>query len=139
VDLIADSDCSDLSPDAALALFRVIQEALSNVIKHSGVGEAVVKVRQSRDLVTVRIEDHGCGFDSAIDGGGLGLHSMRERLTQLGGELRVQSRPGGGTTVLGRVPRTKASTAAPNYAAEGVASLPPLRRVSEGRSPNRCR
>jgi PAS domain S-box-containing protein len=109
-----DDDCCDLSPAAALGLFRITQEALSNVLKHSGVMEADVKVRHSQHMVIVRVEDHGCGFNSAIAVGGLGLRSMRERLTPIGGDVNVRSRPGEGTTIEGRVPRTKTRTTRPN-------------------------
>jgi signal transduction histidine kinase len=117
VKLIAEDDCCELSPAAALGLFRIIQEALSNVLKHSGAKDAVVTVRKSQDTARVCIEDDGRGFDPAIDAGGIGLHSMRERLTPMGGQVWIRSRPGEGTKVEARVPRTKPSTAAPICAA----------------------
>jgi signal transduction histidine kinase len=96
---------SDVSPAVALGVFRVAQEALSNVLKHSGVGEATLHFSCSDQVVTIRVEDRGRGFDPRAHSGGLGLVSMRERLQQLGGEVSIESRPGEGTAVEGRVSR----------------------------------
>jgi signal transduction histidine kinase len=102
------SASSDVSPAVSLGLFRVAQEALSNVLKHSGVGEATLHFSCSDRVVTIRVEDRGRGFDPRAHGGGLGLVSMRERLLQLGGEVAIESRPGEGTAVEARVPRSAA-------------------------------
>ena len=113
--LVADDHCSDLAPDVALGLFRIVQEALSNVLKHSGLRDAVVTLRRSADdMVVVRVEDRGCGFDPNGYGDGLGLVSMRERLTPLGGELEIRSRPRKGTVVEARVPLGRARPATPS-------------------------
>ena len=104
----SDAASSDVSAAVALGLFRVAQEALSNVRKHSGVGEATLHFSCSDRVVTIRVEDRGRGFDPRAHGGGLGLVSMRERLVQLGGEVAIESRPGEGTAVEARVPRSAA-------------------------------
>ncbi len=100
-----DAASSDVSPEAALGLFRIAQEALTNVLKHSGVREATMRLSASDGFVTLAVEDHGCGFEPQMRENGLGLLSMRERLLPLGGELEIRSRPRGGTTIEARVPR----------------------------------
>jgi signal transduction histidine kinase len=104
----SDAAHSEVSTAVALGLFRVAQEALSNVLKHSGVGEATLHFSCSDQVVTIRVEDRGRGFDARAHGGGLGLVSMRERLLQLGGEVAIESRPGEGTAVEARVPLSAA-------------------------------
>lgn len=105
VAVTADDVARTLSAEAELGLFRIVQESLSNVLKHSGVQDALVVLRGVNDAVTVHVEDHGRGFDAHADFEGLGLLSMKERLTPIGGEVHVHSRPDGGTTVDARVPR----------------------------------
>ena len=82
------------------ALFRVAQEALANVARHSGAGHAEVDLIYAADTITLRVADDGRGFDpSRNPGGGFGLQSMRERLVRLGGHVNVESAPGKGTRV----------------------------------------
>ena len=82
------------------ALFRVAQEALANVARHSGAGHAEIDLIYTADNVTLRVADDGRGFDpSRGPGGGFGLQSMRERLVRLGGHVNVESAPGKGTRV----------------------------------------
>jgi signal transduction histidine kinase len=97
---------ADLSADVSLCLFRVVQEALNNVVRHSNTDRADVHLSQEGRQITVRITDAGKGFNvtTASNRGGLGLVGMRERLASLGGTLVVQSRPGAGTTVTASVP-----------------------------------
>jgi signal transduction histidine kinase len=87
------------------ALYRIVQEALTNVVKHAQAGAvSVVVTRQASSAVAV-IEDDGRGFDPAAPAdGGLGLEGMRERIGLLDGRLRIESRPGGGTTIVAEVP-----------------------------------
>ena len=94
-----------ISPDSERAVYRLVQECLTNVAKHSGASRASVRVRRSPDNVAVEVEDDGCGFEverPAADG--FGLIGMRERATMAGGTLRVASTPGEGTTVRATVP-----------------------------------
>ncbi len=82
------------------ALFRVAQEALANVARHSGAERAEVDLVYTPDNLTLRVADDGRGFDPAADpGDGFGLQSMRERVERLGGRVSVESAPGEGTTV----------------------------------------
>jgi signal transduction histidine kinase len=95
-------------PDAVLCLYRIAQEALQNVVKHSGSRHASVELSGTADMIRLRICDDGVGFEpgtmSANDG--LGLISMRERLLLVGGEIAIDSRPSGGTRIDVRIPVT---------------------------------
>ena len=92
------------------ALYRIVQEALTNVARHSGARRASILVERRDGHVVAVVEDDGCGFEpdrvGVRDGGtGLGLLGMRERCTLLGGSLEVESTPGGGgTTLFVRIP-----------------------------------
>src|SRR5829696_1024495 len=82
------------------ALFRIAQEALANVARHSGAGHAEVDLIYVAGTTTLRVADDGSGFDTSRNpGGGFGLQSMRERLVRLGGHVDVESAPGKGTRV----------------------------------------
>jgi two-component system NarL family sensor kinase len=95
--------------EASLCLFRVAQEAIRNVHKHSGCREALVELDEISGSLRLRISDRGSGFDptSAETSQGLGLLSMEERLRSMGGELFVHSRPGGGTCIEASIPATQ--------------------------------
>jgi len=90
----------------ALCLFRIVQEALRNVVKHSKAVEAKVELCGHRDRIDLCISDSGTGFssESAQTKRGLGLISMRERLRLIGGHLAVESEPSCGTQIHVRVP-----------------------------------
>ena len=101
------SDVSDALPfEIGLALFRVLQEALHNIVKHSGAKRADVQVMHRANEIHLVIKDSGTGFDTeaAKQGGGLGLTSMKERLHLMNGQLHIESTPHLGTTILARVP-----------------------------------
>jgi PAS domain S-box-containing protein len=95
-----------VEPDIALCLFRVLQEALQNAVRHSGSLHCAVHLATRREVLTLTVRDGGCGFDpeSGPPDRGLGLTSMRERLKLVAGELVIDSTPGSGTTVVARVP-----------------------------------
>jgi two-component system, NarL family, sensor histidine kinase UhpB len=100
-----------LTPEAELALYRIIQEALSNVARHSAARRAWIRMRVAgRQVVTV-IEDDGRGFAIAADhaGGALGLFGMQERAGYVGGALDVDSEPGAGTRVRVTIPVAEAA------------------------------
>ena len=98
-----------VSADAALCLFRVTQEALQNVVKHSGARAATVRLAQAPQNIRLHVSDGGKGFaGSTNDGVGLGLLSMRERVHTAGGRIVIRSVPGQGTRVAVTLP-----TAAP--------------------------
>jgi PAS domain S-box-containing protein len=89
-----------------LCLFRVLQEALQNAIKHSGVKHFAVSLTGESNEIELSVQDSGVGFEpeKAISGGGLGLASMKERLTLVRGQLTVDSKLQHGTTIRARVP-----------------------------------
>jgi signal transduction histidine kinase len=87
-------------PDVQIALYRIAQEALNNVIKHAGANTAAVSLVFAQDAVDLRVSDDGRGFDPGCAGSGrLGLRGMRERSQAIGATLRLESHPGQGTTV----------------------------------------
>jgi len=106
-----------LPAEVSLVLFRVLQEALQNAVKHSRAREFSVELRGARDESLLIVSDQGIGFDQTetMKGRGLGLISMRERLQLVGGNLAIESKPGHGTTVRARVP-TKSETGAMSLA-----------------------
>ncbi len=99
--------------DVALCLYRVAQEALRNVIRHSGARHAGVELSASAGGICLQIDDDGAGFDPASAWGteGLGLVSMRERLHLVGGSIAIDARPSGGTRVEVQVPLRTADPA----------------------------
>lgn len=98
-----------LQQDAEMALFRISQEALTNVLKHAKATAVRVTLGVDADSVSLTIADDGCGFDvqSRLNqvSQGLGLLIMQERLRAVAGSLRIESQPGAGTLVLARVRR----------------------------------
>jgi PAS domain S-box-containing protein len=100
-----------LAPDISLCLFRVAQEALANVLKHGRTKQVVVSVVQDSRKVRLTVTDSGVGFDPAIQNGGIGLMSMRERLRFCGGMLTVKSAPNQGTEIAAEVVAVKAKAA----------------------------
>jgi signal transduction histidine kinase len=96
----------DLPQEMSLCLYRIAQECLNNVIKHSGARDATVNLLGTGDAIVLRVSDTGLGFDadSPVIKRGLGLVSMRERLRLVGGTISVESRPSQGTHVTGSVP-----------------------------------
>ncbi|MGB7753538.1 MAG: PAS domain S-box protein [Candidatus Acidiferrales bacterium] len=97
---------SGIPKDIALCVFRIAQEALGNVIKHSGAKQAHAELYGTQNEIRLRVVDTGLGFDPALRNGdaGLGLISMRERLRLVGGTLSVQSAPMRGTEILAAAP-----------------------------------
>ncbi len=95
-----------VTSETSICLFRVLQEALQNASKHSGVPRFEVELSQTRGQIQLTVTDHGAGFDpeSALKGCGLGLTSMQERLRLLNGRLSIKSKLGRGTKVYARVP-----------------------------------
>lgn len=97
-----------LAPDVELAVYRVLQEALTNVAKHSRANQAWVSLGRRRGQLVLTVRDDGRGFDVAAvlrdRERGLGLFGMQERMALVGGSLSVRSRPGAGTEVVAKVP-----------------------------------
>jgi signal transduction histidine kinase len=101
------SDVSSVVPfDIGISLFRVLQEALHNALKHSGEKRVEVQLREVSNEIQLTVTDLGRGFDveAAIEGQGLGLTSMQERVRLVNGTITIESKPMGGTTIHVRVP-----------------------------------
>jgi signal transduction histidine kinase len=118
--LQVEGDLSGLSDSQKIVLFRVVQEALSNVRKHSEAAEVAVELRSRRTFVDLTVTDNGRGFDPrrlATDR--LGLAGISERVRLLGGAVEIETSPGAGTTVRATLPQWRPSTpaAATIYAA----------------------
>ena len=119
-----------LSQDITLCIFRIAQETLRNVIKHSGAGAVRVTLRKTFQAIHLRVSDNGCGFDydSPKITKGLGLISMRERLRLVGGEISIRSQTGRGTRIDVLVPldnREHEATRIPTWTKD-LAGLSPL-------------
>ncbi|MEJ2560704.1 MAG: sensor histidine kinase, partial [Anaerolineae bacterium] len=97
-----------LPAEVETAVFRVVQEAITNIARHSQASQATISLTKKDSRLIVRVEDNGVGFDpdQAMNGRrqAWGLHGMEERITLLGGKFYVGSKPGHGTLVLAEVP-----------------------------------
>jgi signal transduction histidine kinase len=104
--IVVDAEPIDRLPlSAEEALYRIGQEALHNVVKHANASNAAIRITRERDSVLLKVTDDGGGFEpDAVPRGHLGLIGMRQRVDLVGGELRVESRPGRGTKIEASVP-----------------------------------
>jgi signal transduction histidine kinase len=103
-----------LPPNEEAALFRVAQECLTNVQRHSGSQVAIIRIMREADSLVLEVADEGCGFALVAQemgrtgsGAGLGLRGMKERIRHLGGCLEAQS-DSRGTTIRARLPMREA-------------------------------
>ena len=109
VDLMVQGAARRLPPAVDLAVYRIVQEALTNVLRHAGPATAMVRLTYDDDHLSVQVDDNGKGSEppSAADGSlrpGQGLVGMRERIVALGGRLDAGPRPAGGFRVLATLP-----------------------------------
>jgi signal transduction histidine kinase len=96
-----------LPPEVETALYRIVQESLTNIVKHARATNVSVVLARKSDSVSVVVEDDGVGFEPhLVRDGGIGLVGMQERVALLGGRLAIESRPGAGTTFVAEVPLT---------------------------------
>jgi signal transduction histidine kinase len=93
-----------LDPELESTIYRLVQEALSNIAKHARAERVRLRVRENDDTIEVSIEDDGVGFDPETIDRGFGLVGMRERVSMVGGEMEIRSSPGQGATVTARLP-----------------------------------
>ena len=107
VRLVAD-DADSPAAAVELAAYRIVQEALTNVLRHSGAAECEVAVHGDDGHLVVRVTDDGRGPEAVDRRTGSGLETMRERAEELGGSLELLDRPGGGTVVRAVLPRNPA-------------------------------
>ena len=101
-------DSFPVSGSASIHVYRVLQEALNNVTRHSGAHEAWVRLRFTKQDLELEVEDHGKGFSADVPRPGIGLVAMRERAELLDGTLECRQPAAGGTLVRLRVPRERA-------------------------------
>jgi signal transduction histidine kinase len=98
----------ELPAEVETAVFRVVQEAITNIARHAEASEAIISLKREDSRLIVRIEDNGVGFEPnrILDGKrhSWGLCGMEERVSLLGGRFYIWSKPGGGTLVLAEVP-----------------------------------
>ncbi len=106
VSLITDNVPVEIPSETALCIFRIAQEALQNVRKHSQAHSAEVRVEGVEGTIRLSVTDQGKGFDAgrSLRTGGIGIRSMEERVRLVNGQLEVHSRPGSGTTIAAWVP-----------------------------------
>jgi signal transduction histidine kinase len=118
-EIAVDGDVPRLDPEAESAIYRIVQEALTNAKKHGQASTARLALRLDGDRLTASVSDDGAGFDTASrpeadserltgPAHGVGLESMRERAELVGADLAIESQPGAGTTVRVSVPLTAA-------------------------------
>jgi nitrate/nitrite-specific signal transduction histidine kinase len=113
-----------VSPGADLAAFRIVQEALTNVVRHSGSRQARVRVDRTADALRLRVDDDGPATGEDAGGSGNGLAGMRERAAALGGTIEAGPREGGGFRVLAVLPLRNA------HGAPGASPVQPGKRGS---------
>jgi len=101
----AAEDLPALPAAVEVAAYRIVSEALTNVVRHAGARGCTVRLTAGPDLLTVEVADDGAGLP-ASPAPGVGISSMRERAAEMGGRFSVESRPDGGTRVLARLPLT---------------------------------
>jgi signal transduction histidine kinase len=114
----ADALPESIDPNVSLCLYRIAQEALHNVARHSHARQAAIRLACDGEMLSLQIADSGIGFDSRAHPAGLGLVSMRERVALAKGRLVIHTAPGGGVRIGVRVPLASPAhdEAAPNAA-----------------------
>src|SRR6185503_16480267 len=106
----SDKDLGAMPAHVPITVFRVVQEAVTNVIRHAGSCKVEVAVRRNGHGIEVSVEDDGRGFDvgetmeHAASGKAIGLVGMQERVGMIGGEITIESVPGAGTRIHVRLP-----------------------------------
>jgi signal transduction histidine kinase len=107
VDIQSELRVERLPEEIETALYRIVQEALTNVVKHAAATRVTIRLAQKGNAVSLLVQDDGGGFNlEDVREGGLGLTGMRERVSLLGGRLSVDSTEGAGTMLSAEVPVT---------------------------------
>jgi signal transduction histidine kinase len=105
VEVTTTGDARPMHPEVEVTLLRTAQEGLANVAKHAKASRVGLTLSYMSDVVTLDVRDDGAGFDPAtVNGSGVGLTAMRQRVQRLAGKLEVESEPGAGTAISARVP-----------------------------------
>lgn len=95
---------SKLDQKMEIQVFKIIQELLSNILKHAQATKATIQVIRHEDLLNIIVEDNGVGFNRPIESKGMGLNSIEKRVADMNGEFLVDSTPGSGTTMIINIP-----------------------------------
>jgi len=106
VSVNAGDEMNDLPEDHRTCIYRMVQEAVNNAVRHANARVVLVSVRKQRQTVIVTVQDDGSGFDTRFMRG-LGLLGMEERVRRLGGQLSISSESGRGTLVHAELPVTE--------------------------------
>jgi signal transduction histidine kinase len=93
-----------LDESREVMIFRIIQELVANIIKHSNASKAIIQLSRHDDQLSLAVEDDGIGFDVENATGGLGMKSLRSRVDYLKGSLQIESNAGQGTSVYIEIP-----------------------------------
>ncbi|MEO5576104.1 MAG: GAF domain-containing sensor histidine kinase, partial [Gaiellaceae bacterium] len=104
VDLETSLGSDRLPADVETAFYRIVQEALTNIVKHADARRVSILLTRKHNGVAVIVEDDGGGFEEGVRNDGLGLVGMRERVDLIGGKLRIESAPTTGTTIVAEAP-----------------------------------
>jgi signal transduction histidine kinase len=108
-DIEVDLDVTDrrFAPEVESTVYRLVQEALTNIAKHADAGRVVVEIAADDAGIALTVRDDGTGFDPEQQSSGFGLIGMRERLALVSGTLEIRSRPGAGTELTARIPAAR--------------------------------
>lgn len=115
LELSLEGELSDLGETVNITVYRIVQECLTNVVRHAGADRAHIGVQRTRDVLEVVVEDNGRGLGqgNAAEAARFGLIGMRERVQALHGEFELLSRPGAGLCVRARIPLARAGQPQP--------------------------
>jgi signal transduction histidine kinase len=113
-----------LAPIAQIEVFRIVQEALGNAVRHSRARQVWIGMSMRGDRLVVEVRDDGIGFDPRSADDGLGLGGMRDRAALLGAKLEIRSRPGGGTIVRLGLPHALARAGSPDPVVGAASPVP---------------
>ncbi|MFD2365349.1 ATP-binding protein [Pseudoduganella sp. GCM10020061] len=100
----SDGEFAKLGNELAISAYRIVQEALSNIMKHSTASHASVRLTMGDDTLDIVISDNGGGFDTTLASEGIGIIGMRERVVAMGGDIGIRSAPAEGTTIAISLP-----------------------------------
>uniref|UniRef100_UPI002102E65A sensor histidine kinase n=2 Tax=Cesiribacter sp. SM1 TaxID=2861196 RepID=UPI002102E65A len=98
VDFYFLGEAPKLKNNFKLIIYRIVQELVNNIIKHAEASHALVQLSQHEQVLSITVEDNGRGFNMT-DGKGMGLHNLKTRVQDIGGQLNIESSEGNGTTV----------------------------------------
>ncbi len=104
IDFSCQEEIPDLPDSYVIAIYRFVQEGLTNVAKHAKASAAWINLEYIDEDLNISLEDNGLGFDSKQVHEGIGLHGIRERFLMLGGGIEIESAPGKGTRLSGTIP-----------------------------------